>query len=75
MSLSLLESSSDFSEVIQLFLQMSRINDEMRIVYLVLLNDQPNLIVQRLEIKENKTEIVALALLNKHNTENSPPSQ
>lgn len=54
---------------------MSRINDEMRIVYLVLLNDQPNLIVQRLEIKENKTEIVALALLNKHNTENSPPSQ
>lgn len=41
--------------------------DEMRIVYLVLLTDQPNDTVQRLEIRENKTEIVALALLNKHN--------
>ncbi len=47
----------------------------MQIVYLVLLNGQPNDTVQRLEIRDNKTEIVALALLDKHNTEDSPPTQ
>ncbi len=44
----------------------------MQIVYLVLLNGQPNDTVQRLEIRENKTEIVALALLDKHKHREQP---